>query len=63
MDLKRAPILVVETSDQAQFEEKCKQLFEADYKMVSSSCGFVNSEEYQFCSSYQAIFQDNCLDL
>ena len=62
MELNRPPILTIEETDGNKFEKMCKQLFEADYTMVASSCGFANSESYQFCSTYQAIFQDKNID-
>jgi hypothetical protein len=62
MKTKRTPVVTVETCSQTEFEEKCRKLFEDDYKMVSSSCSLLNSEEYQFVSNYMAIFQDKNLD-
>ena len=47
---------VVETDDKTEFEKECNELVEDGYKLNSSSCGFVNSEAYDFCTIYQAIF-------
>jgi len=63
MKLKRSPILTIETSIQKEFEEECERLFKVDYKLIASSCGFINSNQYDFCSIYQAIFQDKYLDI
>ena len=62
MELNRPPILTIEETDGNKFEKMCKQLFEADYTMVTSSCGSVNSKSHQFRPTYQAIFQDKNLD-
>ena len=58
MSSMRKPVVVVESADMHEFERECLQLFEDGYRLDSSSCGFVNSEEYDFCQSYQAIFVD-----
>lgn len=51
-----SPVEVVESADPNDFTKRCSSLMRKGYKMHSSNCGFVNSEEYSFCSSYQAIF-------
>lgn len=61
MELKRKPVIVVEESDLNRFQDECARLILADYKLSSSSCGFVNSEAYDFCSAYHAVFIDNLL--
>lgn len=48
-------IKVVEESKPNVFEEKVNELLKMGYKISSTSCGFVNSEAYDFCSVYQAI--------
>ena len=62
MELNRPPILTIEETDGSKFEKMCQRLFEADYTMVASSCGFVNSKSHQFRPTYQAIFQDKVLE-
>ena len=52
-----AKIIVLESSDTSAFECDCNRLKEAGYILRSSSCGFANSEKYDFCSSYHAIFE------
>lgn len=37
------------------FKEKLKQLLNEGFELKSSSVGFINSENYNFCSSYQAL--------
>jgi len=49
------PVVVIEESDSTKFENKCADCIAMGYKLSSASCGFVNSESYEFCSSYQAI--------
>ncbi len=49
-------IKVIDENNGKVFESKCNELLKAGWVLDSSSCGFVNSEEYDFCSSYQAIF-------
>jgi len=49
-------IVTVEDSQGANFEVKCQALVKRGYKLVCASCGFVNSEQYDFCDSFQAVF-------
>lgn len=49
-------LVVVEESNNENFEIKCNELLKDCYELKSCSTGFVNSEEYNFCSLYQAIF-------
>ncbi len=50
MDIK-----VVDETKINVFEVKVNELLKMGYKISSTSCGFVNSEAYDFCSVYQAI--------
>lgn len=53
-------IKVVESSNKDKFESLTQDLMNQGYKISSTSCGFVNSEKYDFCDSYQAILiKDN----
>lgn len=52
----RLPIEVVEADNAPGFRAECDELVEHGYRLVAASCGFVNSEGYDFCSSYQAVF-------
>jgi len=52
----RLPVIVVDESDSDKFEERCKRLHEEGYLLQSSSCGFANSEAYDYCTSLQAIW-------
>lgn len=51
-------IIIIEESDPIRFEEKVNYYLvdeEEQWTILSSSIGFVNSESYGFCSSYQSI--------
>lgn len=48
-------IKVVDETEINVFETKVNELLKMGYKISSTSCGFVNSEAYDFCSVYQAI--------
>lgn len=50
------PVWVIDTHDALRFEHECQKLVKLGYRLVTASCGFVQSAEYDFCSSYQAIF-------
>jgi hypothetical protein len=50
------PLVVVASSDPDEFENKCSELLGSGYTLSSSSCGFVNSIEYDFCDSWHAVF-------
>ena len=49
-------VLVVDYAELNQFQAACEDLVKKGYKVNSSNCGFLNSEAYSFCASYQAIF-------
>ena len=57
--MNRPPVLTVDVTAPKEFEAKCKQLHEAGYYMASCNVGFVNSEQYDFASSYMAIWVDD----
>lgn len=48
-------VKTIETSDKDKFEQQVNELLNQNFKLSSSSCGFVNSKEYDFCPLYQAI--------
>jgi len=48
-------IKVVEDGDINKFEVKVNDLLNDGYSILSTNCGFVNSEQYDFCSCFQAI--------
>ena len=62
MELNRPPVLTVSESQHGEFEDRCKEMYEADYKMVSCNCGIVNSADYDFCAYLEAVFVDTKLD-
>jgi len=49
-------IVTVETADAKVFEQECNRLANDGYFLKTSNCGFVNSEQYDFCSSWMAIW-------
>ena len=60
MELKvfetRSKLKVVESHDAGIFERECNALMNNGYIIHSSKCGVIDSEEYNYCSWYQAIF-------
>jgi len=48
-------IKVISQSDSVKFEELVNIYLNLGWDILSTSCGFVNSEVYDFCESYQAI--------
>lgn len=48
-------ITVVERSDKDAYTSDVNNLLSEGYKILSTSCGFVNDPSYSFCTSYQAI--------
>jgi len=48
-------IKTVSKSIQGEFEDEVNSLLEDGFILSSSDCGFVNSESYDFCESWQAI--------
>lgn len=61
LSANKKPVIAVDESDANKFESQCAILVNAGYTLNSSSCGFVNSAEYDFCSSYHAVFVKNDL--
>jgi hypothetical protein len=53
---KGLPVIVIDTTDDEKFETRCAELLHNGYKLHSSSCGFIQSEQDDFCASFQAIF-------
>jgi len=47
--------VVLDSSDGEAFENDLNMYIGQGYKISSSSCGFVSSERYDFCASYQAV--------
>lgn len=48
-------IKVLNITDETEFESTVNTYLEDDWKISSTSCGFINSENYDFCTSFQAI--------
>lgn len=53
-------IKVINITDEDEFEREINKWLLQGYKVSSSSCGFVNSESYDFCTSFQAILIKEC---
>ena len=43
-------IKVIEQSDKDKFETEVNELLNNGYKILTTNCGFANSEKYDFCS-------------
>lgn len=50
---------VIETGDRDEFTKQINELLKDGWKVSSTSCGFVNSEAYDFCNYYHAILLKN----
>ena len=48
-------IKVIENNDAYDFETGVNNHLKKGYKILSTNCGFINSEQYNFCSCFQAI--------
>ena len=48
-------IITVSENAQAQFEYMVNGYLQDGYKILSTSCGFLNSENYDFIDVWQAI--------
>jgi len=48
-------IKTIDVSDGEKFNKEVNELLAQGYKISSTSCGFINSESYEFCSQYFAI--------
>lgn len=48
-------MVVVELTDSQKFEDVCNGYLSDGYIVSSTSCGFANSEKYDFCSCYHAV--------
>ena len=48
-------IKTIHFSDEGEFDKKVNEMLNEGYDILSTSCGFVNSERYDFCGVYQAI--------
>ena len=51
----RQEISVYESNSESDFEEYVNAMLKDGWKISSTSCGFVNSESYDFCSAYHVI--------
>lgn len=49
------PVEVVDECDITRYREECKRFVDLGYVLVAANCCCLNSEQYDFCSNYQAI--------
>jgi len=55
--MKNPPIIIINHHEESKFEKECRDMIEAGYVLKACSCGFVNSETYDFHPIYQAIME------
>ena len=55
MDTTNIKVIVLNESNEEIFQKKLQIFLDDGYQLKSSSVGFVNSELYDFCGSYQAL--------
>jgi len=55
-DITTPSVKVVDVLTPAEFEKECNELLAQGYTLSSSSSGVVNSEAYDFCNYFHAIF-------
>ena len=55
-------IKVLNLTDETEFEDIVNGFLAEGWKISSTSCGFVNSENYDFCTSFQAILTRSTYD-
>lgn len=48
-------IKIIDSDSSKNFEEEINELLKEGWTISSTSCGFINSEEYSFKDLYQAI--------
>ena len=48
-------VKVIAKGDKDEFEKELQNLLNDGFKIISSNCGFINSELYDFADYYQAI--------
>lgn len=48
-------IKIINMTDEDDFTKAVNEALSNGYKISSTDCGFINSEQYDFCSSYMAI--------
>lgn len=55
-EMKKQPVKTIETSNAEEFERECARLYNDGYRLQAASVNMVNSEAYDFCSSYMAVW-------
>ena len=55
MIIEKNNVIVIDESSAEEFARLIDESILKGYKINSTNCGFVNSEKYDFCASYQAI--------
>lgn len=55
-------VKVLNITDETEFETNINSYLKEGWKISSTSCGFINSEAYDFCTSFQAILTKSIYD-
>jgi hypothetical protein len=50
------PVITINESSEVEFERHCEKLVASGYKLVTASCGFADSEKYDYCGVWMAVF-------
>jgi hypothetical protein len=48
-------IKTIDVPNSIEFEQRVNDLLKEGYEILSTNCGFANSEKYDFCGCWQAI--------
>ena len=48
-------VVTISESQQGEFEDKVNDYLSRGYSILSTNCGFVQSEAYDFCNVWNAI--------
>lgn len=49
------PVITVTTHSEVDFQNECANAIQRGYRLVTASCGFADSEAYDFAQSWQAV--------
>jgi hypothetical protein len=55
-------VKTVDVSDNGEYEDKVNELLKDGFVLSSSSCGFVDSAEYEWCGVYKAVLVKTICD-
>jgi hypothetical protein len=54
-NMTQTEVKVIERTDSAKFESDLNFYLSEGWQILSCSCGFVQSEKYDFCSDFKAV--------